>query len=154
MPREAGLTTDAPEKGIDSTRTTAAGDLRAVHVEAAKLLIELDRELGHAPDQRVIALASNDTSKPTASTTTPAVAKDAENTADEDSRAQQAPERAASSVGSSAPERENPTHAIRAAPRWVAPSEHRSPSELENPTERKNEIEPDSGLEQGDRRER
>ena len=91
MPGEAGLTTHAPEKVIDLTRTTTAGDLRAVHVEAAKLLIELDRELGHAPDQRVIALASHDKSKPTSGTKTPAVAKDAESTADQGSRAQQAP---------------------------------------------------------------
>ena len=64
MPIEAGLTTEAPETVIDLTQTTTASDLRAVHVEAARLLVELDRQLNNPPDPRVMALAGNDEACP------------------------------------------------------------------------------------------
>ena len=68
MPVEAGLTTEAPETVIDLTQTTTASDLRAVHVEAARLLVELDRQLKNPPDPRVMALAGHDEASPAVST--------------------------------------------------------------------------------------
>ena len=49
---------------IDLSVTTTAGDLRAVHVEAARLLVELDRQLNNLPDPRVMALAGIDEVSP------------------------------------------------------------------------------------------
>jgi hypothetical protein len=66
MPIEAALTTEAPGKVIDLTQTTTASDLRAVHVEAARLLAELNRQLNNLPDPRVIALAGRDEAGPAA----------------------------------------------------------------------------------------
>jgi hypothetical protein len=67
MPIEAALTTEAPGTVIDLTQTTTASDLRAVHVEAARLLAELNRQLNNLPDPRVIALAGRDEAGPAGS---------------------------------------------------------------------------------------
>ena len=75
MPVEAGLTTEAPGTVIDLSQTTTASDLRAVHVEAARLLVELDRQLNNLPDPRVIALAGKKEAGPAAGS---------DHTADED----------------------------------------------------------------------
>ena len=53
---------------IDLSQTTTASDLRAVHVEAARLPVELDRQLDNPPDPRVMALAGNDEASPAVST--------------------------------------------------------------------------------------
>ena len=66
MLTEAGLPTEAPGTVIDLSQTTTASDLRAVHVEAAKLLVELDRQLNNLPDPRVVALAGENEAGPAA----------------------------------------------------------------------------------------
>ena len=48
------------------SQTTTASDLRAVHVEAARLLVELDRQLNNPPDPRVMALAGKNEAGPAA----------------------------------------------------------------------------------------
>lgn len=55
MPKDSGVTT--VPKVVDLTRAETLGDLRAVHVEAARLLVELDRDLGRESDPRVLELA-------------------------------------------------------------------------------------------------
>ena len=65
---EAGPTTEAPGTVIDLSQTRTASDLRAVHIEAARLLVELDRQLNNPPAPRVIALAGNNEPSPAVST--------------------------------------------------------------------------------------
>lgn len=67
VPKDSGVTT--VPKVVDLTRAETLGDLRAVHVEAARLLVELDRDLGRESDPRVLELAAAADSRPASART-------------------------------------------------------------------------------------